>query len=678
MKNKLILTLVLLQALIYAQNKPQEQVISCGFDMLPHTHKQTNASFEKKYQQRITSNINAKSNTERIIPIVFHVFHVGENLGTGSNMSDSQIKEALSNLNNLFSNTEGSIHSTDTKIKFVLANKIEGGIYKNGIERIDMSNNIEFVNNGTRMYNSQPGVSFETLADLSRWDNRIYYNVYVVPFIQGATGYAAMPTDGGAHYYDRTVMRAEVLNYGVFAHEIGHALNLYHTFEGSTGADCPVQSNGCGSGLGDCVADTPPHIKNHMPDEKINEYNACANNNDSSFKTNAMTYNIANYMKNFTPLQALRMQTAFDDLRQNFHKENNDFLNSKIKPEADFLIDDEVKDAVYLCANNEIKLTNTSKHFLNTYQENSSVLNYTSTWEIIKDGITVQTVNTTNPTINFTTNGVYSIKLTVTTPGGIHTKTLNNVVHVVNTQEIPYCTKIRSMNPGPWGSSISEVKIGGITNTTRNGFNEYADFTCSKVAVVSASETANLNLKITVSKFQKDNHHYKAFIDYNRDGLFTEDEVLGFGEVVPDSNNKPITITFKVPSSLDLTKIYRLRIVADAKPITSYNCNIYQEIFYNMGDVEDYSIMFKSNDNLSNTFVKNNIFSIYPNPTEGVINISASYEKIALIELYDLRGRLLLKKNNLNDFIQNVDISKYQSGAYILKVNQSSYKIIKK
>lgn len=72
-------------------------------------------------------------------------------------------------------------------------------------------------------------------------------------------------------------------------------------------------------------------------------------------------------------------------------------------------------------------------------------------------------------------------------------------------------------------------------------------------------------------------------------------------------------------------------------------------------------------------------FGIYPNPTTGIVNIKSD---IALtIEIYDLLGkRIVLKK--INSGIENIDITNYPSGIYLLKStndlgNSKTYKIIK-
>ena len=677
MKKLTLLLLAFTCQNFYAQQSPHSERISCGFDFLSPQEKQINQSFETSYKNKLQSanRSQQRNQVERIVPLAFHIFHIGETLGTGTNLSNTQIYEAIKHLNDRFSNADNDPNSTNTNIRFVLANRNSNGSCQEGIMRFNYGNNANYVANGTRMYTSQLGIDYSVLANQSRWDDNQVYNVYVVNTIQGATGYATFP-DGGPHFNDRIVMRANVLNSGVFVHEMGHAMNLFHSFEGSTGTDCPTQANGCGSGLGDCVNDTPAHIKDHVPDNVINSLNTCTQDNDSSFKINAMTYNIANYMKCFTPGQALRMETAFDVLRPNLARDTNPYFNMTSAPTADFLIDGEAQSQMYLCANNSIKLTNTSTCFLNTFQDNSNFTGFSTRWEILKNGNVVQTSTITNPTISFTENGDYSIKLTVTNPAGTTTKTLNNVIKIISLSNVEYCNNIVSMNSGGWGTSISEFKLGNMTNTTANGFNGYADFTCSKIASLPTNTAATIDLKVTTSRYASENYNLKAFIDLNLNGLFEENELLGTATVTPNNNLIATSISFNIPNNVTVGQVYRLRIIGDLKPINTLNCNIYGQIYYNTADVEDYSVIFTQN--LSTPKISESNFAVYPNPTSGLVQITSDKIPITNLEVFDANGRLLYKQNNINATQHSLNLSGYSQGVYLLKVNQTTYKIVKK
>ena len=78
--------------------------------------------------------------------------------------------------------------------------------------------------------------------------------------------------------------------------------------------------------------------------------------------------------------------------------------------------------------------------------------------------------------------------------------------------------------------------------------------------------------------------------------------------------------------------------------------------------------------------ISDNHTSIYPNPSNGIINISSSKEMIAY-QVYDIQGKLLIS-NILSNNYGTIDIKNLESGLYILKIQYSDnlyqyHKIIK-
>lgn len=67
-------------------------------------------------------------------------------------------------------------------------------------------------------------------------------------------------------------------------------------------------------------------------------------------------------------------------------------------------------------------------------------------------------------------------------------------------------------------------------------------------------------------------------------------------------------------------------------------------------------------------------FIVYPNPVNDVIYIEADF-KINSIQIYNLQGRLMKEIKNTNT--RKVELNDLAEGTYILKVNNSSKKIIK-
>ena len=78
---------------------------------------------------------------------------------------------------------------------------------------------------------------------------------------------------------------------------------------------------------------------------------------------------------------------------------------------------------------------------------------------------------------------------------------------------------------------------------------------------------------------------------------------------------------------------------------------------------------------------ENNKFKVYPNPTEGVFNISSN-DTFTRIQLLTLTGKIVLEKNTNHSISSILNISDFENGIYLLKVSEDdfehSFKIIKK
>ena len=79
----------------------------------------------------------------------------------------------------------------------------------------------------------------------------------------------------------------------------------------------------------------------------------------------------------------------------------------------------------------------------------------------------------------------------------------------------------------------------------------------------------------------------------------------------------------------------------------------------------------------ANDFIEPTV-SLYPNPSNELININFDEDQLSKLELYDITGKLLFKKElNTNTFALN--IANYPSGTYLVKVyNQNNASLNKK
>jgi len=218
------------------------------------------------------------------LPIVFHVMHLGEPLGEGVNITDAQIVESLGEINSQFrkepgSNGDGS--GVDTKIDFCLAQRDPDGNPTTGITRHDLSGYPAYVNNGIAVSGLDDGMPDVEVKSIACWDVDSYVNVYVVSEINGSNGIQGYAYTGPTNNcLDGVVIRSNRVTITDFnlgktlTHELGHYLNLQHTFANTFScgqeSNCEIQ--------GDRVCDTPPTTVNSScivgvcPDALVDNY----------------------------------------------------------------------------------------------------------------------------------------------------------------------------------------------------------------------------------------------------------------------------------------------------------------------------------------------------------------------------------------------------------------------
>ena len=79
----------------------------------------------------------------------------------------------------------------------------------------------------------------------------------------------------------------------------------------------------------------------------------------------------------------------------------------------------------------------------------------------------------------------------------------------------------------------------------------------------------------------------------------------------------------------------------------------------------------------ANDFIETTV-SLYPNPSNELINISFDEDQLSKLEFYDITGKLLFKKE-LNTNTYALNIANYPSGTYLVKVfNQNNVSVNKK
>lgn len=311
---------LLCTALIFEANFISAQHF-CATDRIHEELMATDSIYAAQYalnNHRLSAYIQSKSldldnSTMVTIPLVVHVMHTGGAVGSAYNPSDQDIIDMIDGLNDFYANANGL--GVDINIEFALAQRDENCSASNGINRVDASGITDYAADGLDA-GSGIGADEVTVKALSKWNNVDYYNIWIVNKIEGHDGTTGGSFTAGYAYYpgantarDGTVMLASQLDPTdiTLAHEIGHALNLLHTFyDDGTGSTCPTDDD-CTTN-GDRCCDTPAHKRNQF--NCITSGNTCHGEPVGDVYKNFMCYSLC--QDRFTNDQRTRMRAALE------------------------------------------------------------------------------------------------------------------------------------------------------------------------------------------------------------------------------------------------------------------------------------------------------------------------------------------------------------------------------
>lgn len=265
MKVKLLFSLCLSAFAINVYAQPTEL---CGTDKMMRDFWATDPQAAQKFEQnRQLIQTYLESNASRddrnvivTIPVVFHVIHSGQQVGSGLNISDAQITSQLEVLNECYRMRNPDTASipawfkdrkADIMVEFCLAQFDTAGNPTSGITRHEIANTNNFDVN---------------IKPATQWDPAKYLNIWTTNLGTTLLGYATPPglfpwnQDGVVLDY-RHVGKAPANPYSsthdqgrTCVHEVGHWLNLFHVFQDSCVGTTPQSCKY----LGDFICDTPP------------------------------------------------------------------------------------------------------------------------------------------------------------------------------------------------------------------------------------------------------------------------------------------------------------------------------------------------------------------------------------------------------------------------------------
>jgi PKD repeat protein len=339
--------LVLLSALILFQSNfsfsQVPGVVRCYSDEMDSIRKVEHPSSEtdEQFESWINDVIETAKHSKIVggvyqIPVVFHVIHSGEAVGTGTNVSQAAIQSQIDVLNEDFRRIFGTNGyntnplGADTKIEFCLAQRRPDGSAfaagQPGVNRILYSTisgtappfSTGFIDATIKTWTYNGGVATATRG----WVPTKYMNIWLCNISGGILGYAQFPTSplggmfdcasGGSNATDGVVFlynsigKSSVTGFGgvynegrTATHEIGHWLGLRHIW-----------------GDGGCTVDD---YCNDTPEAAAANYgcptiNSCTNAPDpgNDMVANYMDYTNDLCMNIFTNDQKQRMRAVLE------------------------------------------------------------------------------------------------------------------------------------------------------------------------------------------------------------------------------------------------------------------------------------------------------------------------------------------------------------------------------
>ncbi|MEE1898814.1 M43 family zinc metalloprotease [Flavobacterium rakeshii] len=292
-----------------------------------HPTLQSREEFEINMAAKIEASKNnfqlKNTNTVITLPVVVHVIHNGDAIGTDENITDDQVISQIQVLNEDFRkmlDTPGyNDHpdGADMEIEFCLAQRDPGGSPTTGIEHINL---------GRASWDNFEDIDLVLKAE-TQWDPERYLNIWVCKMggeMSGIDGYAFYPELSGLEGLEGAEGYAEIdgviLSYLCMGsedlypegdyiygrdkgrsatHEVGHFFGLIHIWGNEDSCDAT-----------DFCDDTPPVVGLHF---SCSEADTCTEDAKNDMIENHMDYTLDQCKNIFTNDQKTRVWTVLEN-----------------------------------------------------------------------------------------------------------------------------------------------------------------------------------------------------------------------------------------------------------------------------------------------------------------------------------------------------------------------------
>ncbi|MES2763928.1 MAG: M43 family zinc metalloprotease [Bacteroidota bacterium] len=677
------------------------------------------AQFELEYAAEI-NRVNSAAKVAVPVYTIPVVFHVMGNL----NVTDQAFLTLMTYVNNDYAKTGSDVGTinpsfsslyVDSEIRFVLAKKDPNGNCTNGIIRHDADNSYWSQSNPAYNYSG---------TGTNRWPTNKYLNIYIVECISSASmpcppvgsyigGYTYLP--GGVPMFpinlqangnmgDAIVMLRNQVNVSgpsdarTISHEIGHWLNLAHTFGSSNNpkfdpSNMPTAPITCST---DNVADTPP---------TGGYFSICTPNAlDCSIPNIENIMDYASCPKMFTQGQTTRMRTALTSStagRNNLWSPANLDATGITPGYTCTAFADFEANKVYNCAGNTFTFTSLAQ--VGTSGGIS--------WNF--QGGTPATSTATTQVVTYATPGTYSVSLTATNSISSNTMNKTSYINVINGVGGPTLPTSYDFQGATLPSSITVTNVNagsptwiqnnsiGASSTTKSIYINNASVSSTpghvdifETPVYNFSNTTSINFSFYYAYAKRAAAQADTFkVQYSLDCGGSWSNVIGSPNtsVMASASGGTTTAAFVPTTAQWILKSYvpTLLNALNNKPSVKFR-------FWFKGDAS--SGISRSNNiyidqiNLTGNVVtsiteleRSMELTIYPNPTSSssTLDFTITKDQSAKISVVDVMGRVLEQNaaTSGNDGHVTYKINQnghLASGVYIVNIDVNNQRISKK
>ena len=656
--------------------------------------------FEKdQAESQKLSKIPVPKGTVYKIPVVFHVLH---NNGI-ENITHEQILSGLANLNRDFRllNLDASTVQqdfqgmpADVEVEFVLATKAPNGACFNGVTRTfsfysyqgdDGSGQVSEIISNNNVYQGQ-------------WPGNKYLNIFICGSIGGAAGYTYYPSGNTAtsmsngiwllHDYLGSIGTSSASHGRVLTHEVGHWLNLPHTWGSTNNPNIPTNCD-----TDDGVADTPNCIG--VQSCALNS-NTC--NSDDAYWGFNIRDNVENYMdysycsKMFTEGQKTRMRTAL--LSNNTGRSNlwspaniiaTGITGDLILCDADFS-----SNRTTICQGQTVEFLDVSYNLVTN-----------RVWSF--SGGNPSSSTTSNPSVTYSQPGLYSVTLSASdgTTNDIETKT--NYIRVLpSPTSLPFWegfeayTSLANLpnwevyNPNNNNAFVLESNTAhsGIKSAKLVNFDDAPSNIDELISAPIDLSTIPSGGAVTLSfryayrkKMIEDFDYLKVFITNNCGDTWAQRKTLGGNQLsnlatasswAPSSSQDWVTVHMPNVTSNYFTADFRMRFRFEGEG----GNNFYLDDINLYAGAPSNTVVLGVNDEAS---FSNPV--LYPNPANEEVHVSYHSQDVndVNVSVLDLNGKVLQNyfiKSNSGQNMVMFDIQALAQGSYMVKLSSTKGQII--